>query len=200
MKIYKCNINDVTENELNKMYRQMNDERKMQVDCIRIENKKKEKIIADYLCRKAVSEFESVSSECIVFEKNNYGKPFAKDVDIHFSISHSDGLVVCAVSKNEIGIDIEKIRPVKARLAEKFASESEKDVINSRINGLFEIWTLKEAYFKCIGTGINSDIKSVVFDISDDKITCNKSGYEFSFHDIEDGYICSVCIKGQNNF
>ena len=74
------------------------------------------------------------------------------------SLFKSDVLVVCyKATKNEI---------------EHIASDS---------NGFFEIWTLKEAYFKCIGTGLGADIKDVSFEITENEIRCSEDGFEFSF-------------------
>ena len=132
----------------------------------------------------------TVFREC--YEK---GKPYVKGLPVCFSISHSGDYAVCVVSDEEIGIDIEKIRPINKRVADKFATEKEKEYILSSSNGFFEIWTLKEAYFKCIGTGLGKDIKEVSFDISDNNIAFSKSGYEFTFCDINKNYICSICKK-----
>lgn len=195
MLIYKYNISDITEVELNNWYYSMNKER--QEDIARIINKEKRalKIAADRLCRKAIYEFCGASSENIEFCKNEYGKPYVKNLPVHFSISHSGSMAVCAVSNNEIGIDIEKIRPIRIKAAEKFASPEELRYIKSNQNGFFEIWTLKEAYFKCIGTGLGADIKDVSFNVTNDKIICSEIGYKLSFYEAADGYVCSVCQK-----
>ena len=40
------------------------------------------------------------------------GKPYT-DEGIYFSLSHTEGFTVCAVSDSEVGADTEKIRPIK---------------------------------------------------------------------------------------
>ena len=193
MKTYKCNISDVTQNEIDVWFDAMSQERKSEVMRIVSEKKRILKIVSDNLCRKAVSEFCGISKEEIVFIKNNHGKPYAQNLPVYFSASHSADMVVCAVSDKEIGIDIEKIKPFNPKAAEKFATEKELEYIRTNKNGFFEIWTLKEAYFKCIGTGLGADIKNVSFDITPNKIFCSDSRYECLFSDAENGYICSVC-------
>lgn len=195
MKIYKCRISDVSQSELDCWFNSMGKERQSEV--LRIVNKKKRnsKIISDYLCRKAVSEFCGISQEEITFAKNSFGKPYAEKLPVYFSVSHSADTVICTVSDKEIGIDIEKIKPFNMKAAEKFATEKELEYIRSSENGFFEIWTLKEAYFKCIGTGLGADIKSVSFEILKDKIICSDRRYEMSFYEAAEGYICSVCKK-----
>ncbi len=195
MKIYKYSISDVKQNKLSVWFKAMSQER--QVDVMRIVNEKKRisKIVSDYLCRKAVSEFCGIAQEEIAFVKNNHGKPCAENLPVYFSVSHSTDMVICAVSDKEIGIDIERTKPFNPNAAKKFATEKELEYIRSNENGFFEIWTLKEAYFKCIGTGLGADIKNVSFEILTDKVVCSDRGYELSFYDAAEGYICSVCKK-----
>lgn len=171
----------------------MSDERKEAVKKLLIPHKQKLKIASDNLCRHAISEFCGISPEDIEFRIGENGKPYTKGLDVHFNISHSGDMAVCAVSDKEIGIDIEKIREINPRTAEKFACETEKEYINSHKNGFFEIWTLKEAFFKCIGTGLGADIKNVYFGIDNKKIICSEKGFDCHFHDVAEGYICAVC-------
>lgn len=168
-----------------------------QESTLRLQNKQKQKakIAADRLCRLAISEFCGIEKEQVEFDLSERGKPYAVNCNVNFNISHSGDFVVCAVSDNEIGIDIEKIRHVNPRTAERFACPDELDYIKSEENGFFKIWTLKEAYFKCIGTGLGADIKNVSFDICENGIICSNSGFDCSFINIADGYICAVCEK-----
>jgi 4'-phosphopantetheinyl transferase len=195
MKIYLININDVTEKELNHWFDSMSDSRKAEVRNIKNKSKYVSKIISDHICRKSVSEFCGIPENKIVFSKNEYGTPFANGINAHFSVSHSGELVICAVSENEIGIDIEKKREIRPDISKKFATDSENEYIGNDTDRLFEIWTLKEAYFKCIGTGLGADIKNVTFDVDGDKIRCSESGFACSFENLHKDYICSVCIK-----
>ena len=195
MKISWLDIRNIEQCELEKWFDIMSDERKKEVASMKVEHKKKLRIAADALCRKTISDYCSVSPEEIIFGYGEKGKPYVKGLPVCFSISHSGDYAVCVVSDEEIGIDIEKIRPINKRVADKFATEKEKEYILSSSNGFFEIWTLKEAYFKCIGTGLGKDIKEVSFDISDNNIAFSKSGYEFTFCDINKNYICSICKK-----
>lgn len=193
-KIYSLDITQVTDDEINLWYSQMSDEKKLEADRLQKADKRLSKIAADHLCRKAISQSCSIPCEDIVFRLNEKGKPFAVNAEIQFNVSHSGNMVVCAVSNKRIGIDIEKIRAVNPRAADKFATADEIDYIDSETNGFFEIWTLKEAYFKCIGTGLGADIKSVSFHIDENGITCSEQGFNCFFKEIADGYVCSVCI------
>ena len=124
------------------------------------------------------------------------GKPgFSHVPGREFNLSHSGDIAVCAVSDKPIGIDIEALREIRPDAAKRFASAEELEYIGSDPRRLFEIWTLKEAYFKCVGTGIGSDIKSVTFTVDGDDIRCSEPGFTCKFISIADGYICSVCEK-----
>ena len=80
-------------------------------------------------------------------------------------------MVVSAVSDTPVGADIEVFHDVPLKLAKKFCNPdelcyifgktpSDNDFENSatdtQLERIFEIWTIKEAYFKCIGTGITN--------------------------------------------
>lgn len=195
MIIYKCNLFDIGDEKIAEWFNNMSEERQDEVAQIKNKHKKNLKIIADHLCRKAISDFCGVSPEEILFSKNSFGKPFAMNIPVHFNVSHSGDMVVCAVSDREIGIDIEKIKPFNIKAASKFATDEECGYIGSTENGFFEIWTLKEAYFKCVGTGLGSDIKNVSFNVTQNGIVCSESGFELCFYDVADGYICSVCQR-----
>lgn len=195
MKIYCVNIKNIENHQFIDWFEQMSDKRKNAVNRMVIEQKRKLRIAADALCRRAISDYCGIAPEDIVFEHGKKGKPYAKGLPVYFNISHSGDYAVCAVSDCEIGIDIEKIKPVNMRTAEKFATDGEKEYIYSCKNGFFEIWTLKEAYFKCIGTGLGKEIKNVCFEVSQNGIVCSESGYECLFYEIDKNYICSVCKK-----
>lgn len=195
MKIYQLNVSNIEQSCFELWFSAMSEERKQSVSQMKNEQKRKLRIAADALCRKAVAEFCGVEQSEIVFEHTEKGKPYAKNLPVHFSISHSGDIVICAVSDCEIGIDVEKIRSINPRTAERFATESEKEHIAKSENGFFEIWTLKEAYFKCIGTGLGSDIKDVSFNIDNGCIACSEKGFHFFFYETEKNYICSVCKK-----
>ena len=74
----------------------------------------------------------------------------------YFSLSHSENMVAVAISDAPVGVDIEKIAPVKnqARMAEKILTETElaeyqRLALSPTANEfLLEAWTKKESLFK----------------------------------------------------
>ena len=91
------------------------------------------------------------------------GKPYFKHIpDLFFSISHKDDLTVIAFSNYEVGVDVEKIKKADLRVIKRFLKE-EADYITECDSDwrFFEVWTKKEAYLKCKGTGLSGGLKSV---------------------------------------
>lgn len=167
--------------------------KRREISLMRQADKRRLRIAADHLCRTAAAEALGLSPAEVKFGKNEHGKPITDGME--FNLSHSSDIAVCAVSDKPVGIDIEALREIRPDAAKRFASAEELEYIGSDPRRLFEIWTLKEAYFKCVGTGIGSDIKSVTFTVDGDDIRCSEPGFTCKFISIADGYICSVCEK-----
>lgn len=151
--------------------------------------------ISEWLARKIISETFHIKPHEIKFDNNEYGKPYAVNLDIYFNISHSKNYIICAIDKNPIGVDIEKIRPLKDSVLKVFCTDKELDYINSSDNKKKEaikLWTLKEAYFKAIGTGIR-ELKDVEFNIGKEEIASNKENVAFQTVEIDSEYIISIC-------
>lgn len=85
-------------------------------------------------------------------KKTKTGKPFFPDMrSVHFSISHTSSLVMCALSSEPIGCDIEFIRNVTEKTIYRVMSDTEwqrfgKD--GKRLTDFFKLWTLKESVVK----------------------------------------------------
>lgn len=138
---------------------------------------------------------------------NEFEKPFYKEYpEIHFSLSHSGVMAMCAISDRPVGCDVEKIRERDLDIAKRFFTSEEYDLIKSQKTDelqtkmFFRIWTLKESFVKCIGTGLSTPLNE--FSIIPDwhgKITLNQtisnSEYNFVELNLDDGYKYSVCVK-----
>jgi Phosphopantetheinyl transferase len=89
------------------------------------------------------------------------GKPFfIYHPEFHFSISHNQDWIGIAFSNHSVGIDIEKLRVYKPMLVKRFFHPKEYEFLQSfnfqdeKNEAFTRLWTLKEAYVKCTGTGI----------------------------------------------
>ena len=100
-----------------------------------------------------------LGSSKIQIVRNEFGKPFIKDSQgFNFSLSHSANLVVLAVAKNSVGVDVEEIRPIQWQdIAGRFC-EQEQQLITEDENPLdcfYKIWTIREAFAKEEGIGLS---------------------------------------------
>lgn len=98
--------------------------------------------------------------------------PGAQVQDLHFNLSHSQGLALYAVTRiGEIGIDVERIEVdvARERVAERFFSPQEVFALRAlpahlQPEAFFNCWTRKEAYVKARGDGLRIPLDS--FDVS----------------------------------
>lgn len=135
--------------------------------------------------------------------KTKSGKPYIKNNPVYFSISHCDGLAVCVLSEDEIGVDCESIRRASNAVMKRCYGDSEKqNVINSPDSDttFSRLWTLKESYVKMTGDGIASDLKTKCFDIKNSR-TLFESGavfYHYNCQFDDNDYFISVCLRTDN--
>ena len=136
-----------------------------------VEKARKEFLFGRYLLKSVLSEYLNINPERIILRKNEYGKLFLDEkhhqVNIKFNLSHSDGFVVGVFTlENDVGIDIEKIGKNISNIVRRFFSLEEKEYINCISNNFlrkhlaYQIWTLKEAYLKAKGIGLNISLNS----------------------------------------
>lgn len=131
------------------------------------------------------SKMLGVSREKLSILKGKNGKPyFAQYPKLHFNVSHSENGIAIAFSSNPIGIDIEKIREINLKTAERFFTKKETDYIyGAPLNShrrFLEIWTKKEAFIKQKG-----------LTLKDIKLAETNGIYTFE----KDGFIISVCSE-----
>lgn len=86
-----------------------------------------------------------------------HGKPYIPNAP-HFNISHSGGIVMCAVSDEEIGVDIqEEVSPERAeKVARRYFAPDEQ----AELPRFTELWAKKEAYIKFTGMGLSTPLSS----------------------------------------
>ena len=79
------------------------------------------------------------------------GKPYTDGVE--FSLSHTDGLTVCAVSDTLVGVDCEKVRCInnKERMVSRFLNETVENISDEEF---FRKWTAFESRVKYFGEKI----------------------------------------------
>ena len=128
------------------------------------------------------NEFNIYNYEII---KNKNGKPYLKNSNLFFNISHKKDIIVIAFSDNEIGIDMEYIdkdKEIKKALLNSFFSKNEINYIDNNIEKFFEVFTKKESYIKMLGKRV-AEIKYVdIFDLD-----CNFNTFRYK------DFVVTVC-------
>ena len=92
---------------------------------------------------------------------------------LSFSLSHTRGLVACAVTRGgQIGVDVERLdRGADARaIADRFFSAEEAAMLrqcpdSDRSCRFVELWTLKEAWLKGEGGGLSLGLDTCIFSL-----------------------------------
>jgi 4'-phosphopantetheinyl transferase len=109
------------------------------------------------------------------FELGVRGRPRIADAQngagLHFNLAHARGLVALAIAGfPEVGVDVEEFRERRApfAVARRYFSGAEVDEMESlpeeaRAKRFFQLWTLKEAWLKAVGTGLTVRLERISF-------------------------------------
>lgn len=128
---------------------------------------------------------------------NDYGKPYFKGNPVHFSISHSGEIVVCAVNDHsEIGIDIEKMSDRNIIDFEPLIDQKEWLKISTSENpkiSFYDYWTKKEATIKVYGEGFGSDF--IHFETLNNTLPIKTVRFYYKKIDIDKSYMCHLVCK-----
>lgn len=141
------------------LYNSVRKERQEKIDKIRFESDKRLSLGAELLLRKALCDF-GVDCESIILDYGENEKPYLKGNELYFNLSHSGNMACCAVSKTEIGIDIEQISRANPKIEERIFTESERRHKKSD-SDFIRLWTLKESYMKYCGSGLSVSPKNI---------------------------------------
>ena len=118
------------------------------------------------LLRAIVSHYLQIEPARVEFKYNSEGKPeLTRPFDgsgIHFNLTHSEDLVLIAVTTiGPVGIDVERVRVNKdaKELVNWFCSPRERELFETlaaqeKQLAFFNLWTRKEALLKATGEGI----------------------------------------------
>jgi 4'-phosphopantetheinyl transferase len=138
-------------------------------------------LVARALLRSTLEACSGVPGACWRFTTNAYGRPFVCEPAayrfLQFNVSHTHGLVACAVAWGcEIGLDVEDTRrdidiaalapqvfaPAERAYLARCGADEERSVF-------FSYWTLKEAYIKARGMGLSIPLEAFWFDLAQER-------------------------------
>jgi 4'-phosphopantetheinyl transferase len=130
------------------------------------------------LVRTTLSRYASVAPGDWRFIANVHGRPEILDrpaevPDLRFNISHTDGLIACAVTiGREVGVDVEHVgrRLLHDVAGRHFAPKEVSDLralpAAEQDRAFFDYWTLKEAYIKARGFGLALPLGDFAFKLN----------------------------------
>lgn len=145
----------------------LSDQERERCDRFHFERDRHVYLVAHALVRSSLSRYADVAPEDWAFDHNRYGRPEVKAgltaVPLRFNLSHTHGLVACAVtSKRDVGVDVEWLdrRGETVALADRFFAPAEVRALRRvapplQLERFFTYWTLKESYIKARGMGLS---------------------------------------------
>jgi len=152
-------------------------ERQQRIHHMKQEKSRKQSMGAGLLLQKVLALYHMQDSQVFVDE---HGKPRIEGLE--FNLSHSGNLVICAVSEQPVGCDVEEVRKAPKGVAERYFSCREQEYLSQFAEeeydrAFFRLWTMKESYVKMTGEGLGMPFEEyeVVASAVSCEETCRKS-------------------------
>ena len=141
------------------------------------------------------------------YHRNEHGKPYLTETpEIYVNWSHSMDYVICAISDQEVGIDLQKMdREPKENLIRKALTEEEQEFYRSvpkpeRQKLFYQYWSVKESFLKALGTGFYTSLHTFQVDMEEGQPRIshhiNRKNYScrlLTFR--EPDYVAAVCVE-----
>jgi 4'-phosphopantetheinyl transferase len=134
-------------------------------------------LAAHALTRAVLAPLAGLPPPDLQFEAGAHGRPElcqpASGPRLRFNLSHTRGLVACAVALGHaIGVDVEHVerRADIDQLAPAVFSQRERAELaelasDAKRERFFRLWTLKEAYIKAVGKGLSLPLRSITLEL-----------------------------------
>ena len=162
-----------------RLYQSVSETRKKKVDRIRPVSGKRLSLGAGALLEAALAE---VGVDFPRLEEDSNGKPFLPDhPGLRFNLSHSGARVLCALSGEEIGCDVESVQKAHMNIAARYFHPEEYEAIRSVPDGearnrlFYRFWTLKESFMKATGLGFQLPLDAFRIKLDTDGITVEQA-------------------------
>ncbi len=125
------------------------------------------------------------------------GKPYFADAELEFSLSHSGLLWLCMFADRPCGIDLQQMKDCRyEEIAGRQFDEDEQHYVRIwGIDGFYQLWVRREAFCKCTGQGVFSQMPSMVSKDLDllPEISWQGRTYYFTDLEIADDIKCAAC-------
>lgn len=119
-------------------------------------------LLLHYACREQGYALRQLRLQVGAFGKPFFGGPGV----LHFNLSHCSQGAACGISTAAIGIDMQEMVYDYESIWDRACSPGEKKRIQQDrdpVRRFTAFWVLKEAYLKCLGTGLDDDLARLDF-------------------------------------
>jgi 4'-phosphopantetheinyl transferase len=179
------------------------------------EDKRREYLLTRTFVRTVLSRYARVDRRDWRFAANRHGRPFIANpaiaTPLEFNISNTQGFIVCLVATiPQVGIDAEfKSRPTRfLEIADRFFSPGEAAALKqlptaAQRDRFYIYWTLKEAFLKARGGGLNISLDSFSFDLDQPEIALTfargvedeASAWQFAHWALSEEHTCAAALR-----
>lgn len=181
-------------------------ERQARVSRLRFDIDRICSMLGEIVARKCISEARGIPLESIEFQIGTHGKPYVHlEKPLSFNWSHSGDWILFAMDSEQVGIDVENVRPVNEMdLASNFFDPLEViqlEEMNSieRKRYFFKLWSLKESYIKWKGTGLSIKLNSFRFIYNEQNVLLFSNNYGdicyFQTIHLDSDHFATVCMS-----
>lgn len=160
---------------------------------------------AELLLRRAVERETGGITGVLRTEREENGKPYLPDFPgLHFNLSHSGGMLLCAVDSRPVGVDVERIREIEPDVAKSCFTPPERKRLEGKEGEewreeFYRLWTLKESCLKALGTGLRRSPLSVEVtpDDREEGTWRTEEPYTLQTLPVPPGYAAAACGEEQ---
>lgn len=130
-------------------------------------------LVTRALVRVVLADWVGQSPEALVFEAGPHGRPsLAGEPGLSFNLSHTEGMVVLAISGDgTVGVDVEYLgRKAPLQVVPRYFSPQEAAALaacpeQAQVDRFWALWTLKESHIKATGLGLSMPLDEFSFDL-----------------------------------
>lgn len=150
---------------------QVNPQRQARVQCFAHAEDQLRSLAAEVLLGQMLREKELVRAEHfpLVLALGERGKPYLEELPgVHFNLSHSGELAVCAVGRAPVGVDVQQFSGIREGIVRRCFLEEETAWWEQLPEGekekaFCQLWALKESFLKVTGQGMRISMRRVSF-------------------------------------
>ncbi len=164
------------------------------------------------ILRTILGRYLDLPPDRLKFQYSPAGKPSlspALGTRLEFNLSHSQDLMLCAVSRSPVGVDLEQLRPLTdlEPLTQRFfAIEESRQIcalpVAARSQAFLQYWTGKEAILKAAGTGLVNlaETELALVDGTLQPIGSAQNAWTLQAFIPEEAFVAAIALRATKSF